>query len=139
MSEILGGNLGLLDERVRRGIERVEGATQRRGDMRGHGRVERLQTGAQDTRVGFGEEQRGAPPAGRHGVAQLAGDAAHQALARQPAQVIAHLPGRVAVGRDPQQLRHHGPESAIREAVRRAGERGHGPQQRRDTGLAELQ
>ena len=57
---MLGGNLGLRDERVGRGIERIEGAAQWRRHVGGDGRVEGLQAWAQDPRVDFGEEQRGA-------------------------------------------------------------------------------
>jgi len=101
--------------------------------------VERLQTGPEYSCVNLGEEERDAPPERRHGVTELAGDAAHQPLSREPAQIVAHLPRRVGGARPAKQLRHYGPQAPIGEALGGAGEGAQGPQQRRHPRLPELQ
>jgi len=50
-SEMLGGNPGLSDQGLARGLEHIESATQRWRQMRRLGGVERLQARAQDQRV----------------------------------------------------------------------------------------
>ena len=63
MSQILGCKACLLDQRIRRGIERGEGRAQWRWDLGVDACVERLEPGAEHSRMNFREEQRG-PAAG---------------------------------------------------------------------------
>ena len=87
MSKILGGKAGLLDEGIGGSIERGEGAAQGRRHASRHLFVERLQTGPEYSCVNLGEEECDAPPKRRHGVTELAGDATHQPLSREPASL----------------------------------------------------
>jgi hypothetical protein len=139
VSEILGDKSGVLNEGLSFGVECGEEHPQPRGCVRDDAGIQGLKSRTEHAGVDFREEQ-GGPPAERgEAVAEATGHAAEQALARKPAEVIAHLPRGVVVVGNAEQLGHERSQATIGESLGRADEEAERAQKRHRPRLAELQ
>ena len=139
MSEILSRQSRLLDEGIGRCVQGREDGAESRWRLRRDASVQGLQTRSEHAQVHVGQEQRRAASVGRERVAELGRHATPEAFAGQAAQVMAHLARGVRGFGEAGQLRDHGPEPAVGDALRGARKPAEGPQERHRPRLPELQ